>query len=55
MSNNEREGINLYLKNRIQPLLEPLQFEILHKQPESIVDFSIKWLENYGMIFFGKS
>ena len=37
--------IEEFLRNKVNPLLEPLTIEIIKHRPESISDFCLKWLE----------
>lgn len=40
--------INLYIQNRVMPILAPLQIELLTRQPTNIKEYCVTWLKNYS-------
>ena len=49
--NAMQQSLMVYLRQRVMPILEPLQFDIMMERPADIHDFSYIWLQNYSKLF----
>lgn len=45
-----QEEIIKYIKDRVMPILEPLQLAILNQRPDNIKHFSFNWLQSNGTL-----
>lgn len=44
----KKTEIQSYLKDRINPILEPLTMALVKARPENIAQFCIDWFTKYG-------
>lgn len=45
----KKTEIQTYLKERINPILEPLTVALIKSRPENIVEFCVNWLKNFSI------
>ena len=43
-----QQSLLQYLRHRVMPILEPLQFDVMTHQPADLHEFSYLWLQNYS-------
>lgn len=51
----KRTEIQSYLKERVNPILEPLTVAIIKSRPEDIVDFCVNWLKTFSKFLLIKT
>jgi hypothetical protein len=47
----KKTEIQTYLKERINPILEPLTVALIKSRPENIVEFCVSWLKTFSTYF----
>ena len=47
-TDKKKTEIQSYLRERINPILEPLTVALIKSRPENIVDFCVNWLRSFS-------
>ncbi len=49
---NKEEEIRAYVSSKVNPVFEKFMVELLLKRPQSVVDFTIEWMNSKGLFSY---